>query len=129
MRIKEGISSKTHDNVGPAFVKEMDDLIGKIMTVDSSYTYGDYYVECEEIEYAFLEEWLEPYEELKKGDEDMPKQKFKVGNEVQEKAKKQTQRSNGIASCSDFAVFGFKKITFKDMCRAGLFADRFYILF
>ena len=66
VRIKEGISSKTHNNIDPEFVKEMDDLIGKTMTVDS-YTY--YYVECEETEYVFLEEWLEPYvEELKRGD-------------------------------------------------------------
>ena len=65
VRIKHGVSSKTHYNVDPDFVDEMDDLIGKTMTVDS-YTY--YYVECEETEYVFLEEWLEPYEELKKGD-------------------------------------------------------------
>jgi hypothetical protein len=68
VRIKEGISSKTHDYIGPAFVEKMDDLIGKTMTVDR-YTDRDYYVACEGTEYAFLEEWLEPYvEELKKGD-------------------------------------------------------------
>ena len=45
----------------------------------------------------FLKEWLEPYEELKKGDEDMPKQKFKVGNEVTLKSRRKD--SNGIISC------------------------------
>ena len=67
VRIKHGVSSKTHYNVDPDFVDEMDDLIGKTMTINV-YTCGDNYVECEEIEYAFLEDWLEPYEELKKGD-------------------------------------------------------------
>ena len=67
VRITEGISSKTHDNVGPAFVKEMDDLIGKTMTIDR-YTDEDSYVECEGMYWSFLEEWLEPYEELKDGD-------------------------------------------------------------
>ena len=63
VRIKEGISNKTHYNIAPAFVKGMDDLIGKTMTVDS-YTYD--YVTCEG--YFFSEDWLEPYEELKEGD-------------------------------------------------------------
>ena len=67
VRIKEGISSKTHNNIDPVFVREMDDLIGKTMTINR-YTYGDYYVKCEGIEYDFLEDWLEPYEELEKGD-------------------------------------------------------------
>ena len=66
VRIKDGISSKTHRNICPWFVDNMDDLIGKIMTVDR-YTEGDEYVVCEETEYIFLEEWLEPYEELKEG--------------------------------------------------------------
>ncbi len=47
--------------------KRWDDLVGKIMTV-YRYTEGDEYVACEETEYIFLEEWLEPYEELKEGD-------------------------------------------------------------
>ena len=64
VRIKEGVSSKTHNNIDPEFVKGMDDLIGKTMTVDS-YTYD--YVECEGC--FFSEDWLEPYvEEPKKGD-------------------------------------------------------------
>ena len=66
VRIKEGISSKTHDKIGLSFVEEMDDLIGKTMTVDS--THGDNYVKCEGIYWSFHEDWIEPYEELKKGD-------------------------------------------------------------
>ena len=65
VRIKEGVSSKTHNNIDPEFVKGMDDLIGKTMTVDSC-TYD--YVTCEGNRYTFSEDWLESYEELKKGD-------------------------------------------------------------
>ena len=67
VRIKEGISSKTHDKIGLSFVEEMDDLIGKKMTVDR-YPDGNNYVKCEGIDYSFHEDWIEPYEELKKGD-------------------------------------------------------------
>lgn len=67
VRIKHGISSRTHNNIDPSFVEEMDNLIGKSMTVYRC-TDCDKYVACEEIEYTFLEDWLEPYEELKKGD-------------------------------------------------------------
>ena len=68
VRIKPGVSSKTHNGVSPYFVGKMDDLIGKTMTVER-YTDGDNYVKCEGTEYSFLEDWLEPYvEELKKGD-------------------------------------------------------------
>lgn len=68
VRIKDGISSKTHHNIDPSFVEDMDDLIGKTMTVDR-YTDWENYVKCEGTEYSFLEEWLEPYvEELKEGD-------------------------------------------------------------
>ncbi len=68
VKIKYGVSSKTHHSVAPNFVVEMDDLIGKTMTVDR-YTNWDNYVVCEETEYSFLEDWLEPYvEELKEGD-------------------------------------------------------------
>ena len=63
VRIKHGVSSKTHYNIDPEFVGGMDDLIGKTMTVDS-YAYD--YVACEG--YFFSEDWLEPYEELKEGD-------------------------------------------------------------
>ncbi len=75
VRIKHGVSSKTHYNIYPWFVDEMDDLIGKTMTVDR-YTDVDGYVECEETESIFREEWLEPYVE------DIPKRKFKKGDRV-----------------------------------------------
>lgn len=68
VRIKHGVSSKTHRNIRPSFVGEMDDIIGKIMTV---YRYSDWnnYVECNESDWRFHEDWLEPYvEELKEGD-------------------------------------------------------------
>ena len=45
----------------------MDDLIGKTMTVDR-YTDVDVYVVCNGSGWYFHEDWLEPYEELKKGD-------------------------------------------------------------
>ncbi|MDD4439660.1 MAG: hypothetical protein PHS04_16750 [Tissierellia bacterium] len=67
VRIKPGVSSKTHNGVSPYFVGKMDDLIGKTMTVER-YTDGDNYVKCEGTEYSFLEDWLEPYEGLKEGD-------------------------------------------------------------
>jgi hypothetical protein len=68
VRIKDGVSSKTHCNIYPCFLDEMDDLIGKTMTVDR-YTDDGKYVVCEETEFNFREEWLEPYvEELKEGD-------------------------------------------------------------
>ena len=66
VRIKAGISSKTHYNIDPEFVDEMDDLIGKTMTVDR---YISGYVVCNEYGWKFHEDWLEPYvEELKEGD-------------------------------------------------------------
>lgn len=67
VRIKAGVSSKTHHSISPYFPPEIDCLIGKTMTV-YRYTEGDEYVACEETEYIFHEDWLEPYEELKKGD-------------------------------------------------------------
>ena len=67
VRIKEGISSKTYSNVGPSFVWEMDKLIGETMTV-AGYADDNNYVECDVMYWRFLEDWLEPYEELKKGD-------------------------------------------------------------
>ena len=69
VRIKEGISSKTHCKVSPGFVEEMDVLIGKTMSVNDGYIAWGNYVDCEGIHWSFPEEWLEPYvEELKKSD-------------------------------------------------------------
>jgi len=64
VRIKEGISSKTHRDISPGFIVQMDDLIGKELTVDR-YANGMVYTEES---YYLHEDWLEPYEELKKGD-------------------------------------------------------------
>ena len=65
VRIKHGVSSKTHQHISPGFIVLMDDLIGEELTVDR-YANGMVYTEES---YYFHEEWLEPYvEELKKGD-------------------------------------------------------------
>ena len=64
VRIKHGVSSKTHRDISPGFIVQMDDLIGKELTVDR-YANGMVYVEES---YYFHEDWLEPYEELKEGD-------------------------------------------------------------
>jgi uncharacterized protein YodC (DUF2158 family) len=67
VRIKHGVSSKTHRNICPWFLDEMDDIIGKTMTVNRYTDMG--YVVCNEYDWKFHEDWLEPYvEELKKGD-------------------------------------------------------------
>jgi hypothetical protein len=67
VRIKHGVSSKTHHSISPYFPPEMDCLIGKTMTVDR-YTIRDNYVVCNGSGWCFHEDWLEPYEELKEGD-------------------------------------------------------------
>ena len=64
VRIKAGVSSKTHHNTIPAFVGGMDKLIGKELTVENCSESG--FVTCDG--YYFSEDWLEPYEELKEGD-------------------------------------------------------------
>ena len=67
VRIKDGVSSKTHRGQRPCFASEMDDLIGKTMTIEL-YCDRDI-VLCEKLHWQFKEEWLEPcVEELKKGD-------------------------------------------------------------
>jgi len=64
VRIKEGVSSKTHCY----FPTPLDDFIGKTMTV-GWYTYHEAgYVVCDESGFLIREDWLEPYEGLKKGD-------------------------------------------------------------
>ena len=69
VRIKDGISSKTHKGVSPSFNSAMDKFIGKKLTVEE-YTNDGFVVLFEDyINYQFRENWLEPYtEELKKGD-------------------------------------------------------------
>jgi uncharacterized protein YodC (DUF2158 family) len=67
VRIKHGVSSKTHNRAKPRFAEEMDDFIGKTMTVNR-YTDESGYVVCNGSGWCFHEDWLEPYEELKEGD-------------------------------------------------------------
>ncbi|KAF5039050.1 hypothetical protein DSECCO2_547960 [anaerobic digester metagenome] len=67
VRIKNGISSRTVNGKNPLFNPLMDKLIGTTMTVDR-YTDMAGYVVCNEYGWSFREDWLEPYEELKKGD-------------------------------------------------------------
>lgn len=69
VRIKDGISSKTHRYRSPNFTEPMDEFIGKELTV-KRYSYIEWVVFYEDdYGYQFSEDWLEPYtEELKKGD-------------------------------------------------------------
>lgn len=67
VRIKDGVSSWSHRGQHPCFAREMDDLIGKTMTIEL-YCDRDI-VLCEKLHWQFKEDWLEPYtDELKKGD-------------------------------------------------------------
>lgn len=66
VRIKDGISSKTHSDSKPNFVGGMDELIGKMLTIDCTPNDGYYYYGING--FIFPEHWLEPYEELKEGD-------------------------------------------------------------
>ena len=68
VRIKDGVSSKTHKLVPPFFTSDMDDFIGTTMTVYEA-SNMTIYVDCYESVGLFHEDWLELYvEELKKGD-------------------------------------------------------------
>lgn len=66
VRIKEGISSKTHRGEHPYFMGGMDELIEKELTVGVC---ANGIVCIKESGYNLHEDWLEPYvEELKEGD-------------------------------------------------------------
>ena len=68
VRIKHGISSKTMHGQYPVFQPSMDDFIGTTMTVNR---YEDVhgFVICNESDWRFNEDYLEPYiEEPKRGD-------------------------------------------------------------
>ena len=74
VRIKKGISSKTHGEDYPYFTEYLDEYIGRTMTVMGyvSNPIGTY-VQLNEAKdgthnFGFAEDWLEPYEGLKKGD-------------------------------------------------------------
>lgn len=69
--IKKGISSETHRDIFPCFMRDMDDYIGQKLVISNVLcrTNGVYLYGVDENMYSFLEDWLEPYiEELKKGD-------------------------------------------------------------
>lgn len=67
VRIKDGISSKTHFFVEPSFTNRMNEFIGRKLTVNG-YVPGYRYVNISESVYNFHEDWLEPADELKVGD-------------------------------------------------------------
>ena len=69
VRIKDGISSKTHKEVNPCFNSAMDEFIGKKLTVKGYSNDGYVLFNDDYLGYNFAEDWLEPWsEELKKGD-------------------------------------------------------------
>ena len=69
VKIKDGISSKTHEHIHPWFTIPMDEFIGKEMTVEKYNRNGFVVTDADYIGYQFSEDWLEPYtEEPKKGD-------------------------------------------------------------
>ena len=69
VKIKDGISSKTHEGACPSFVSPMDEFIGKKLTV-KQYSNIKWVVFSEDrIEFNFHENWLEPWsDEPKIGD-------------------------------------------------------------
>jgi len=69
VKIKDGISNKTHKHIHPCFNSGMDKFIGKKLTV-KGYSNDGYVLFNEDyLGYHFAEDWLEPYtEEPKKGD-------------------------------------------------------------
>jgi hypothetical protein len=114
VKIKYGVSSKTHHSVVPYFIVEMDDLIGKTMTV-YRYTEGDEYVACEETEYIFHEDWLESYVE------DIPKRKFRAGDKVKIKdgISSKTHRGVGPGFVNTMDKFIGKELTVKEYSSRG----------
>lgn len=69
VKIKDGISSKTHNGVGPGFVDTMDKFIGKELTVKKYSSRGWVVFYEDDRKYGFSEDWLEPWsDEPKNGD-------------------------------------------------------------
>ena len=69
VRIKDGISSKTHREVAPSFVSTMDEFIGKELTVEEYNNIGWIVFYEDDYGYQFDEDWLEPWsDEPKVGD-------------------------------------------------------------
>ena len=69
VRIKDGISSKTHKEVNPCFNSAMDEFIGKKLTVKGYSNDGYVLFNDDYLGYHFAEDWLKPCsDEPKKGD-------------------------------------------------------------
>lgn len=69
VKIKDGISSKTHNGVVPLFVDAMDEFIGKELTVKKYNSMGFVVFYEDDYGYRFSEDWLEPWsDEPKVGD-------------------------------------------------------------
>ena len=69
VKIKDGISSETHRNVGPYFTEPMDEFIGKKLTVEKYSSMGFVVTDADYFGYNFAEDWLEPWsDEPKNGD-------------------------------------------------------------
>lgn len=69
VRIKDGISSKTHRRVSPNFIESMNKFIGKELTVKKYNDFGWVEFYEDDFECQFHEDWLEPYsDEPKVGD-------------------------------------------------------------
>jgi hypothetical protein len=69
VKIKDGISSETHRNVGPYFTEPMDEFIGKKLTVEKYSSMGFVVTDADYFGYNFAEDWLEPWsDEPKKWD-------------------------------------------------------------
>ena len=68
VKIKDGISSKTHRSIKPNFISAMDEFIGKELTV-KGYSGGYVFFNEDDFGYKFDKDWLEPWsDEPKKGD-------------------------------------------------------------
>lgn len=69
VKIKDGVSSETHERVGPCFNSAMDKFIGKELTVKEYIDGGSVLFNEDYLGYCFHEDWLEPWsEEPKNGD-------------------------------------------------------------
>lgn len=69
VRIKDGVSSKSHRYVSPNFTEPMDEFIGKELTVGKYNSRGFVVFYEDDYRYQFAEDWLEPWsDEPKVGD-------------------------------------------------------------
>ena len=85
VKIKDGISSKTHRGIYPLFTEPMDEFIGKKLTVEKYNSMGFVITDADYFGYNFAENWLEPWsdepkkcEEPKNGDLAIFWQEFKT---------------------------------------------------